>query len=391
MPDDVIDVHFHVGLLGDRFPEWGSPSSWYRRQLQFKAFLLYTRVHQDELCDDKMMEKTLETIDGSRMDGVVCLALDPLYDEQGHRREDLSHMWVDNEYVLHLRRELPYRVLLGASVHPYDPNFEDRVRTYVDEGAVLLKWLPSAQGINLADERTRNALVKLATIGPDGGPLPLLLHTGPEYAIPPSNIRVKPYDFLSWGRLDRFRNLFHRPRWLTPDTKTLNANLRHALDQGTTVIFAHCGLFYFTGGFLGRILEHSEFKSVRNYLHAYPATSTSGGRCFADCSAFATPFRQTQFKEVAKLPQDSLLFGSDFPTPVFELSADLQEAWRDFKAMLKGDFERIIVPQDNLLDVNHRELSIAFPNHKMFTNFQRHLLASDMPTSDTHDISSGEA
>jgi len=387
MTADVIDMHFHVGLLGDRFPEWGSLSSWYRRQLQFKAFLIYTRVDEDELCDTKMMEKTLES---STMDGVVCLALDPVYDEQGHRREDRSHMWVDNEYVLHLRRELPNRVLLGASVHPYDPNFEDRVRTYVDKGAVLLKWLPSAQGINLADERTRDALVKLATIGPGGGPLPLLLHAGPEYAIPPWDIRVKPYDFLSWGRLDWFRNLFHRPRWLKPDTETLNANLKHALDQGTTIIFAHCGLFYFfPWGFLGRIFEHSDFKSVRDYLHAYPATSTSGGRCFADCSAFATPFRETQFGVVAKLPKESLLFGSDFPTPVFELSADLEEAWRDFKAMLKGDFERIIVPQDNLLDVNHRELSIAFPNHKMFTNFKRHVWPGGLPVSGTHDIPSG--
>jgi predicted TIM-barrel fold metal-dependent hydrolase len=390
MKADVIDVHFHVGLLGDRFSQWGSLSAWYRKQLQFKAFLLYTRVRQDELCDERMMEETLKTIESSRMDGVVCLALDPLYDDEGHRREDLSHMWVDNEYVLHLQRELPDRVLLGASVHPYDPDFEDRVKVYVDKGAVLLKWLPSAQGINLADERTRDAMVKLATIGPDGRPLPLLLHTGPEYAIPPWNIRVKPYDFLSWGRLDRFRNLFHRRRWFKPDAKAVNANLRHALDQGMTVIFAHCGLsYFFPYGLLGRIFEHSDFKSVRDYLNAYPATSAPGGRCFADCSAFATPFRQTQFEEISKLPQESLLFGSDFPTPVFELSAGLEEAWRDFKAVLKGDFERIIVPQDNLLDVNYRELSIAFPNHKMFTNFKRHLLPGDMPASDTHDFSSG--
>ena len=69
-----------------------------------------------------------------------------------------------------------------------------------------------------------------------------------------------------------------------------------------------------------------------------------------------------------------MLFGSDFPTPVFELSADLAEAWRDFKAMLNGDIWRFIVPQGNPIDVNARELGHAFPGHPMFTNFDRYLL-----------------
>ncbi len=369
MNDGVIDIHFHVGLVGDRFPQWGRLSPWFRRQLQFKVFLAYARVDADQLCDTKMREATLETIDTSGIDGVVCLALDPHYDHQGNRREDLSHMWVDNDYVLDLQRELPERVLLGASVHPYDPGFEDRVKKYVDKGAVLLKWLPSAQGIDLADDRTKEALVRLSNLGPGGKPLPLLLHTGSEYAIPPCDHRVKSYDFLSWRRLDRLRNLLNRPRWLTPNIDGLNQNLRFALNEGTTIIFAHCGLHYFAGGIVGRLLEHSDFKSVKKYLTDYPATAPSGGRCFADCSALATPFRQRSFKKVAKLPEESLLFGSDFPTPVFELSADLKEAWRDFKAILKGDLGRIVIPQDNLLDVNLRELRNAFPGHPMFTNF----------------------
>jgi predicted TIM-barrel fold metal-dependent hydrolase len=371
MSHRVIDMHFHVGLLGDRFPQWGRLSPWFRRQLQFKVFLLYARVDEDRICDTAMREATIEAIDTSGIDAVVCLALDPHYDERGKRREDLSHMWVDNDYVLDLRKELPQRVLLGASVHPYDPDFENRVKKYVDRGAVLLKWLPSAQGIDLADERTRSALTGLAKLGPGGRPLPLLLHTGSEYAIPPWDRRVKPYDFLSWGRLDRFRNIFNRPKWIRPDAKKLNENLRAALSEGADIIFAHCGLHYFAGGLVGRLLEHSDFRSVRRYLLEHPVAEASGGRCFADCSAFATPFREPFFGKVAELPEDSLLFGSDFPTPVFELSAGVKEAWRDFKAVLRGDLARIIIPQDNLLDVNYRELRTAFPGHPMFTNFDR--------------------
>jgi hypothetical protein len=179
---------------------------------------------------------------------------------------------------------------------------------------------------------------------------------------------------LSWGGFDRFRNFFNRPRWLTPDTQTLNKSLEEALKEEATIIFAHCGLHYFAGGVIGRLLEHSDFKSVRRYLTDYPVTGPTGGRCFANCSALATPFREPFFKKVAKLPEESLLFGSDFPTPVFELSAGRKEVWRDFKAVLRGDLGRIIIPQDNLLDVNYRELRNAFPGHPMFTNFDRWLV-----------------
>ena len=105
-----------------------------------------------------------------------------------------------------------------------------------------------------------------------------------------------------------------------------------------------------------------------------PTTWTGTGRCYADLSACATPFRRAYFDDIAKLPPELLLFGSDAPTPVFELSADLEEAWKDFKAILDGKLERIVIPQDNLLDVNCRELEHYFPGHPMFTNFAKQLL-----------------
>jgi hypothetical protein len=98
------------------------------------------------------------------------------------------------------------------------------------------------------------------------------------------------------------------------------------------------------------------------------------GKVFADLSACATPFRTAYYPDLNNLPPSALLFGSDFPTPVFELSAGLDEAWKDFKAMLKGEWWRIAVPQDNPVSVNYRELNHRFPGHPMFTNFHRHLL-----------------
>ena len=70
---------------------------------------------------------------------------------------------------------------------------------------------------------------------------------------------------------------------------------------------------------------------------------------------------------------DHILFGSDYPTPVFEIYPEKEEVRSDFKAMLKGDLKRVAVPQDNPIDVNYRELNHAFPDHPMFTNFDRYL------------------
>jgi predicted TIM-barrel fold metal-dependent hydrolase len=331
--------------------------------------LIYGHMDAEDVSDRTLRDAAERAIGESKVDHAVCLALDPVYDRQGQRREDLSHMWVDNDYILDLRQGLGDKVLLGASVHPYDPKFKDRVRTYVEKGAVLLKWLPSAQQIDLADERIRDALTFLATAR-EGAPLPLLLHCGPEYAISSSDTRTASYDYLRWTWWDRFWNSIRKrdDRKYRPHPRMIHRNLRAGLDAGATIIFAHCGLPYYEPHGL-KFLEHSDFRTVSRYLRRYPADNADGGRCYADVSAIVTPFRRSYFKAIKRLPSQSLLFGSDFPTPVFELSANLEEVAKDFKAVMEGQWERVAVPQDNLIDVNYRELQYFFPDHPMFTNF----------------------
>jgi len=369
----LIDMHCHVGLIGDKWPQWGGMSNEYRRELTFKIFLLYARISEDQVCDRKLREKAIEVIATSGLDKVVCLALDPVYSSSGTRNQAVSHLWIDNDFILELQKDLPGKILLGASVHPYDKDFEDRVRKYVDKGAVLLKWLPSAQQFDLASEKARRAMAFLATAGPGGRPLPLLLHIGPEYAVPTSDKRTQSYDFLTWSWLDDIGNFFRsrRKRWHRPNVNKIRSNLEAAMAEGADIIFAHCGLPYFSGGLLGGLLEHSEFKAIKEFL-TLTDRGEFKGRCFADVSAIATPFRKKYFSNIRKLPQDLLLYGSDFPTPAFELSADLGEMYEDFRAILRGQLYRIVVPQDNLLDVNLRELRNAFPGNALFTNFARH-------------------
>jgi predicted TIM-barrel fold metal-dependent hydrolase len=367
----VVDAHVHVGLLGDRWPQWGRLSPWYQKQVVYRIFLLYSRIPEDRVCDQTLREATIEIIDRSTLDKVVCLSLDPVYDKKRGRCEDRSHVWVDNDYVLALRDELPGRILFGASVHPYDPLFRDRLHKYVDAGAVLMKWLPSAQQIDLADDATGRAMIDLATARPGGKPLPLLLHVGPEYAIPSSDPTTLSYDFLSWSSWDRFWNWFRgRQRWRTPQVGKIHANIRAALGEGAVIILAHCGLPYFSTGLLSNLFEHSDFKTVRRFLMENEPAKYPG-RCYADVSACCTPFRKKFFTDINRLPADYLLYGSDFPTPSFELAADLGDVTADLKAVLNGHLDRILVPEGNLLDVNCRELRRYFPEHPLFTNFNR--------------------
>lgn len=365
----LIDVHVHVGLLGNRWPQLGRMSEWYRQQTTYKIFLLFAGLKADLVSDTVLHETIVKTINNSGMDKVVCLALDPVYDNNGKRCEGASHFWVDNDYIIKKLKNDSDKVLLGASVHPYDPIFESRVKHCVDNGAVLLKWLPSAQQINLADKRVVNAMKFLATVK-NGKPLPLLLHVGPEYAIPSTDERTLTYDFMCWSTIEKVRNWFRfGKRWYTPQVEEIKNNIEEALKAGAIIIFAHCGLPYFAYG-LFSFLEHSDFPIVKRYLeqnnkNLYP------GKCYADISAFSTPFRCEYFKDVAKLPAEYLLFGSDFPTPVFEIFSDLKEKKRDLKAILEGHLERAFVPQDNLLDVNYQMLRQAFPGHPVFRNFSR--------------------
>jgi predicted TIM-barrel fold metal-dependent hydrolase len=366
----IIDVHCHVGLIGDKWPRWGQLSPSFLASPTYKLFLTYARVHDRPVTDSVFRAATEMTLSETTVDHVVCLALDWVHDQTGVPQPERSAMFVANEYVLDLRASLGDKVLLGASVHPYALDFEQRVKTAVDQGAVLLKWLPSAQDIDLASDQAGRALRTLGRIGPKGGPLPLLLHTGAEYAVPPAGEDTRALDFHSWTRWDSFWNRFRgSKKWRVPDVEKVIESVRAAVLEGAVIIFAHCGLPYFAPRGVGAWLEHSDFDVVRDYLRQNASLGSGQGRYYADVSACCTPFRQGFFSQIGDLPQEYVLFGSDFPTPVFELSADLEENLRDFKAVLRGDLSSIVVPQGNLLDVNQRELRHSFGDHPLFTNF----------------------
>ena len=374
---EVVDMHFHVAVRGDSDPKNGGLTEKLRNLWPvYDIILMYLGIGRGDDTDEQFEKRGIEEIVRSKRVGrVVCLAQDPVYDRDGKRREGKSPFWVSNAYVRDLcrRPELQGLALYGASVHPFRTEFEADVEECVADGAVLMKWLPSAQQFSLEDPKVRKALKFLAT-AKQGKPLPLLLHVGYEGANPTSKAYTKSYDYLSWGFWDKFRNFwrFGDKKWHDPVIPEVRRTLDEGLEAGAVIIMAHAGLPYFAAH--AAFLEHSDFPVVREYLERTARGETGKGRCYADVSACATPFRQAYFDDIAKLPPDLVLFGSDFPTPVFELSAGLDEAWRDFKDVLKGRLERIVVPNERMIDANYTQLAHYFPDHPMFTNFARQLL-----------------
>ena len=119
--------------------------------------------------------------------------------------------------------------------------------------------------------------------------LPLLCHAGPEYAIPTS---------------DRSYNEFNNPKYL-----------RKALDQGVTVIIAHCALPYFW------LLDTDYQDDLREFLKLFEEADRKHWNLYADVSALTGFFRSPYVKEeIIKLPHERLVFGSDYPVPLSELS-----------------------------------------------------------------------
>lgn len=81
-------------------------------------------------------------------------------------------MVVPHDWVFEVCRRHP-ELLPGPSVHPARPDALEVLDDCIARGAVLLKWLPSTQGMDPADPRHRPFYRRMADAG-----LPLLVHSG---------------------------------------------------------------------------------------------------------------------------------------------------------------------------------------------------------------------
>ena len=217
----------------------------------------------DPRLDEAYAHRLGSWLDESSLGGVVLLACDDVHQDDGLPRPDLSRIYVPNEYVLDLcRRE--QRFLPGISIHPARKNALDLLEAGVEAGAVLLKLLPCVQIVDPGLARYRPFWRRMAELR-----LPLLAHTGGEFSLPT-----------------------YRPELCNP------VCLRPVLEQGVTVIAAHCGA--------PALPWHRDFSGVfLDLRNAFP-------NLYGDISALSQP---VHFKTLARVREnpERILYGSDYP------------------------------------------------------------------------------
>lgn len=221
------------------------------------------REHGDTLVLDRLSARLAQS---EHVDRAVVLALDGVVDERGQL--DLAHteVYVPNEF---LAAEIPKHpnLLWGASVNPHRPDALARLEWAKAHGAVLVKWLPSIQRIDPADERLVPFYRKLVELR-----LPLLVHTGDE-----------------------------RSFTTTDDSLGDPERLRLPLREGVTVIAAHAAA---TGDIDGQRC----FDRLARMLPEYP-------NLYADISSLTQLNKRRYLAEILRRPEFAhrLLYGTDYP------------------------------------------------------------------------------
>ncbi|MCP2519241.1 amidohydrolase family protein [Candidatus Aminicenantes bacterium AC-335-A11] len=326
MNSEIIDIHIHFGSP----PDEQSGCFWseeFTKTPAYYAMLLLTKSLFKRISIEQVKKHIIGVINGAKyVDKCVLLAMDMVYDENSTPHPELTHLFVPNSYIVELAKNNK-KILLGASIHPYRNDWEEELNFCLENKAVLCKWIPSSQMIDPSHPKCIPFYEKLAEHN-----LPLLCHAGPEYAIPTS---------------DKNYNEFNNPKYL-----------RTPLELGVTVIIAHCSLPYFW------FFDADYQDDFKEFLKLFKEAEEKEWKLFADLSAICTPLRTPYIEKIIEnIPSDRLLFGSDYPIPLSELSYNKST---NFFSWLK--FISKVFLMKNPLDKNYMLIKGMGFNEKIFTN-----------------------
>jgi len=315
----IIDNHVHIAGKGDVYKDDLYWSKKFENGIGFQALKILKGWTFKRVGDQHMVNELLKQAGKLKhVDHIVVLAFDNVYDVDGtyrgphqhNKNQSLSTIYVSNKFVSKLCEENP-SLLFGASVHPFRNDAEEELERY-EENAVLCKWIPSSQLIDmspdniLAQEKLFSFYKKLVEIN-----LPLLFHTGVETSIPAP---VKDYE------------QFNSPKYIET-----------ALDLGVTVILAHCGCSYFD------VIQDNVVEEVIE-LFKKQEHQNKEWKLYTDISAVFSPFRKSKVidKIFHNIPASKLIYGSDFPNPAKGRRESLLRVFLRFgKANLLNRYYRI--------------------------------------------------
>jgi len=164
------------------------------------------------------------------------------------------------------------KFFFGASVNPNRKDWKDHLNFVINEtDAVLLKLIPSAQAIDLREDKHKAFYAELHK-----AKLPLLCHVGPEYSFPEAihNHRLD---------LDNFQHL------------------TSPLECGVTVIAAHCAAPVFP------LIDKYELRPFRKFMESHNRESEV--KLWADTSALSLATRIPFIREIVRK------FNPEWPAP----------------------------------------------------------------------------
>jgi mannonate dehydratase len=293
--EQVWDCHCHLAGNGDAgsgiYPD-ASMQVW-RNPLHYAQRLFFTNAScvrdAPGQVDQSYIERMLELQHGMRSGTkLMLLALDASVGEDGKESWEQTSLYIPNRYAAEVARRHAKYFEWIASVHPYRHDCVERLEAAVQQGALALKWLPAAMGIDPASKRCDRLYEALARLN-----VPLLTHAGLERALP-------GYDAQELGNPLR---------------------LRRALDHGVRVVVAHCASMGVDRD-LDRGTGGAAASSFELFARMMDEPSYSS-RLYGDLSAMTQSRRADPALRRVIEREDwhaRLLNGSDYPLPgVFPL------------------------------------------------------------------------
>lgn len=177
------DTHVHITGLGTGGTgAWVNPemrkvwSPW--RHFQFDVYRQAAGITDLARADEQYLDRLLALHRLANPEGkLVAFAFDYVVNDVGQERPTQSEFFVPNSYVLSLAKKYP-EIKACVSIHPYRKDAVERLEQAADAGAVAVKWLPNAMGMDPASAQCDAFYARLASLG-----LPLITHAGEERAV----------------------------------------------------------------------------------------------------------------------------------------------------------------------------------------------------------------
>lgn len=302
----LIDCHVHLAALPDGDNGcYISPKTLNSPLFRFLLWKHGLSPENPREANQKYLADLLTELRASRhVHKAVLLGMDGVYDQNGRINQAHTDFLIGNDYVLKTAQAHPDELLAGVSINPQRRDAVEEVHRCADAGAVLVKVLANAQQFDPSNRKYIPFYRALAERR-----LPFLSHVGYEFSLIGKDQSV--------GEPDR---------------------LRLALDEGAMVIAAHACNY-------GLIMYEKFLPTLHDLVQRYP-------HFYADISALTLPNRLRMLLHLRQYPEvhERLLFGTDYPLPVFHLPAWGRVAIGTLRTLMatKNRFDRQVQVCDGL-------------------------------------------